>query len=59
MVRRIVGNLLLVGSGELSVERFGGLLSLTHRRTPGTAAPGHGLSLVKVNYGCPAIDQAG
>lgn len=59
MVRRIVGNLLLVGSGELSVEGFGGLLSLTHRRTPGAAAPGHGLCLVKVNYGCPAIDQAG
>jgi tRNA pseudouridine38-40 synthase len=59
MVRRIVSNLLLVGSSELSVESFGGLLSLTDRRTPGTAAPGHGLCLVKVNYGCPAIDQAG
>jgi len=50
MVRRIVGNLLLVGSGALSAEAFAGLLRLGHRRTPGVAAPGHGLCLVKVNY---------
>jgi tRNA pseudouridine38-40 synthase len=50
MVRRIVGNLLLVGSGDLSPEDFAELLSLKHRRTPGVAAPGHGLCLVKVNY---------
>jgi tRNA pseudouridine38-40 synthase len=50
MVRRIVGNLLLVGSGELCVERFTGLLKMRHRRTPGVAAPGHGLCLVRVNY---------
>ncbi len=50
MVRRIVGNLVLVGSGDLSIEQFAGLLSLRHRRTPGVAAPGHGLCLVKVNY---------
>lgn len=50
MVRRIVGNLMLVGSGDLSPEDFAELLSLKHRRTPGVAAPGHGLCLVKVNY---------
>lgn len=50
MVRRIVGNLLLVGTGELSVEGFGHLLSLKHRRTPAVAAPAHGLCLVRVNY---------
>ena len=50
MVRRIVGNLLLVGTGELGIEQFSGLLKLRHRRTPGVAAPGHGLCLVKVNY---------
>ncbi len=50
MVRRIVGNLVLVGSGELSPEDFAELLSLKHRRTPGVAVSGHGLCLVKVNY---------
>jgi len=50
MVRRIVGNLLLVGSGELSVEAFAALLSLKHRRTPAMDAPPQGLCLVRVNY---------
>ncbi len=50
MVRRVVGNLLLVGLGELSVEGMAGLLSLTHRRTPAVAAPAQGLCLVRVNY---------
>jgi len=50
MVRRIVGNLMLVGLGDLSVEAFGSLLSLGHRRTPGTQAPAKGLCLMKVNY---------
>ena len=50
MVRRIVGNLLLVGNGELSVEGFAGLLSLRHRRTPAVDAPAQGLCLVRVNY---------
>ena len=50
MVRRIVGNLILVGLGELSVEDFAGLLSLRHRRTPAVQAPAQGLCLVKVKY---------
>ncbi len=50
MVRRIVGNLLLVGLGDLSVEGFAGLLSLRHRRTPAAQVPAQGLCLVKVKY---------
>lgn len=50
MVRRIVGNLLLVGTGELSVEGFAQLLSLRHRHTPAVAVPARGLCLVRVNY---------
>jgi len=50
MVRRIAGNLLLVGSGELSEEGFAGLLSLKDRRTPAVDAPAQGLCLVRVNY---------
>jgi tRNA pseudouridine38-40 synthase len=51
MVRRIVGNLVLVGCGELSVDGFAALLSLRHRRTPAAGgAPPQGLCLVRVNY---------
>jgi len=50
MVRRIVGNLLLVGSGDLSMEGFAGLLALKDRRTPAVDAPAQALCLVKVNY---------
>jgi tRNA pseudouridine38-40 synthase len=50
MVRRIVGNLVLVGGGELSVEGFAGLLLLKHRRTPAVDAPAQGLCLTRVDY---------
>ena len=50
MVRRIVGNLILVGLRELSVEGMAGLLVLKHRRTPAVAAPAHGLCLDRVDY---------
>jgi tRNA pseudouridine38-40 synthase len=50
MVRRIVGNLLLVGTGELSVEGFAGLLALKDRRTPAVEAAAQGLCLMTVNY---------
>jgi len=50
MVRRLVGNLILVGSGALSAQDFVGLLSLRHRRTPAVAVPAQGLCLVRVNY---------
>lgn len=50
MVRRIVGNLILVGYGDLSVEGFADLLSLRHRRLPAVAAPAQGLTLVRVRY---------
>ena len=50
MMRRIVGNLLLVGCQQLTVDQFLGLLTLGHRRTPAVAAPARGLCLVRVNY---------
>jgi tRNA pseudouridine38-40 synthase len=50
MVRRIVGNLLLVGCGVMTVGEMAGLLALKHRRTPAVGAPAHGLCLVQVNY---------
>jgi len=50
MMRRVVGNLLLVGLGDLSVEGMAGLLLQRHRRTPAVAVPAQGLCLMKVNY---------
>jgi tRNA pseudouridine38-40 synthase len=50
MMRRVVGNLVLVGLGKLSAEDFAGLLSLKHRQTPGGPLPPQGLCLVNVNY---------
>ncbi len=50
MVRRLAGNLILVGTGALSVEGFAELMTLRHRRTPAVDAPPQGLCLVHVNY---------
>ena len=50
MVRRIAGNLILVGLGRLSEDGFRDLMSLRHRRTPAVDAPPQGLCLVRVNY---------
>jgi tRNA pseudouridine38-40 synthase len=50
MVRRIVANLLLVGTGRLTEAQFAGLLALKNRRTPAVDAPAQGLCLVRVNY---------
>jgi tRNA pseudouridine38-40 synthase len=50
MVRRIVGNLLTVGAGELTVDSLADLLQSEDEKTPAAAAPPQGLCLVKVNY---------
>jgi tRNA pseudouridine38-40 synthase len=50
MVRNIVGTLLLVGIGELSPKGFEEILQAKDRRRAGSAAPAHGLCLVRVNY---------
>jgi tRNA pseudouridine38-40 synthase len=50
MVRSIVGTLLQVGTGELSVERFASLLAGADRSLAGPTAPAHGLCLMVVKY---------
>jgi tRNA pseudouridine38-40 synthase len=50
MVRRIVGNLLMVGAEELTVSAFADLLRSEGQQTPAAAAPAHGLCLLKVEY---------
>ena len=50
MVRAIVGTLLEVGRGKLSVEGFRGIIEQQDRCQAGTSAPGHALFLVNVEY---------
>lgn len=50
MVRNIVGSLILVGNGKLSVERFRDILELKDRNIAGPTAPAHGLCLEEVFY---------
>jgi tRNA pseudouridine38-40 synthase len=51
MVRGIVGTLLWVGRGKLTVESFAELLAARDRALAGPSAPAKGLCLVAVRYG--------
>lgn len=51
MVRGIVGTLLWVGRGKLTVERFAEILETRERALAGPSAPAKGLCLVAVRYG--------
>lgn len=50
MVRRVVGTLLLVGSGELSVDGFAEVLASRDPARSGPPAPARGLTLWRVEY---------
>jgi tRNA pseudouridine38-40 synthase len=50
MVRRIVGALVRVGGGDLSLEDFEALVRATNSQWPTPAAPAHGLCLTEVTY---------
>src|SRR6266487_2316824 len=50
MVRRIVGTLLLVGQRRLSLDEFVTIVQRAEKTHPGSAAPSHGLCLVRVTY---------
>jgi len=50
MVRRMVGTLLLVGQQRLSVAEFASIVQRAEKTHPGSAAPSHGLCLVRVDY---------
>jgi tRNA pseudouridine38-40 synthase len=56
MVRRLVGTLLLVGDGRLSVEQLAAILAARAKAHPGAAAPARGLCLVGVTYPAGAIE---
>lgn len=50
MVRAIVGTLLAVGQGRLTVDQFDEIIRARDRKQAGRAAPAEGLSLVEVGY---------
>jgi len=50
MVRAIVGTLLEVGKGKLSVEEFKQIIEKQDRGAAGASAPAHGLFLVDIEY---------
>lgn len=50
MVRAIVGTLLEVGRGKISIEDFRKIIEAKDRSKAGTSAPGHALYLVDVEY---------
>lgn len=50
MVRAIVGTLLDVGSGKITIEDFHEIIASKNRGNAGTSAPAHGLYLTKVIY---------
>jgi tRNA pseudouridine38-40 synthase len=50
MVRAVVGTLLLVGKGKISVADFQEIVLQQDRGKAGMSAPGHGLFLEEVKY---------
>lgn len=50
MVRNLVGTLIDVGTGKISVDSFQEILKNRDRQAAGPTAPAHGLFLVKVFY---------
>lgn len=50
MVRAIVGTMILVGLGKISVEEFNDIILKKDRKAAGQAAPAEGLFLCKVKY---------
>lgn len=51
MVRRIVGALVRVGSGQLPLDEFEAAFRAADGSWPGQTAPAHGLCLIEVTYG--------
>lgn len=50
MVRAIVGTLLQVGSGKMTLSQWIDVIESKDRRRAGPSAPAHGLSLISIEY---------
>ena len=59
MVRRLVGTLVLVGEGRLSVEQFAAILAAREKAHLGAAAPTKGLCLMSVEYPAGMVSWQG
>jgi tRNA pseudouridine38-40 synthase len=59
MVRRLIGTLVLVGEGKLSVEDFAAILVACEKAHPGAAAPAKGLCLTSVDYPAGMVSWQG
>jgi tRNA U38,U39,U40 pseudouridine synthase TruA len=59
MVRRLVGTLVLVGEGRLSVEEFAAILAAREKAHLGAAAPAKGLCLTSVRYPAGMVSWQG
>ena len=57
MVRSIVGTLLAVGRGEIDGATVARAIRGGDRELAGATAPANGLTLMKVNYNRPSLDQ--
>jgi len=57
MVRSLVGSLVLVGSGQLSVDEFEAMLLARDSSLAKLLAPAHGLCLMRVEYKMPAATE--
>jgi tRNA pseudouridine38-40 synthase len=50
MVRAIVGTLVDVGKGKITIQEFKNVITKMDRGSAGVSAPAQGLYLVKVEY---------
>ena len=50
MVRAIVGTMIEVGLGKISIEQFHDIIKSKDRTNAGASVPGHGLYLVNIDY---------
>ena len=50
MVRAIVGTMINIGIGKISLEDFRNIIESKDRSQAGFSVPAHGLYLVKVEY---------
>ena len=57
MVRAVVGTLILVGRGKITVDEFRSIVASGKRTLAGDSMPGHALFLWDVSYDIPS-DEA-
>ena len=57
MVRALVGTMLDIGTGKITVDQFKEILESGDRRTAGRSVPAHGLFLTGVKYSRKILDR--